>query len=170
MDQEKEKQNIVAYIDGANLHKGVKDLGWELDYARFRVWLKEKFKIQKAYLFLGLVSKYKDMYEALQEAGYILVFKETTLGDGGKIKGNCDADFYEGSLDGVVLISSDGDYAGLVAFWKEKKIFRSLISPGDKCSFLLRKQNIPIIYLSTQKSNLEKVAVKEKAPDADETA
>ncbi|MEX2054292.1 MAG: hypothetical protein WD883_02020 [Candidatus Colwellbacteria bacterium] len=27
-----------AYIDGANLHKGIEDQGWQLDYQRFRVY------------------------------------------------------------------------------------------------------------------------------------
>ena len=41
----KKEENNVAYIDGANLHKGIETLGWEFDYGRFRVWLKEKNKI-----------------------------------------------------------------------------------------------------------------------------
>lgn len=53
------KQNNFAYIDGANLHSGIKNLGWELDYARFRVWLKEKYNVQKAYIFLGLIPSKK---------------------------------------------------------------------------------------------------------------
>ena len=36
------KENNFAFIDAANLHKGISWLGWELDYDRFRVWLKEK--------------------------------------------------------------------------------------------------------------------------------
>lgn len=160
------KENNFAYIDGANLHKGVVGLGWQLDYRRFRVWLKDKYSIERAYLFIGLMPKHKDLYTFLQEAGFTLVFKETTYDGQGNIKGNCDADlvlkatrdFYEESLQQAVLVSSDGDYAGLVAFWKEKKVFRALISPNDKCSFLLRKLNIPIVYLSTQKNNLTKKA------------
>jgi hypothetical protein len=36
--------NNFAYIDGANLHKGVNGLGWSLDYRRFRIWLKHPEK------------------------------------------------------------------------------------------------------------------------------
>lgn len=43
-------EDNFAYIDGANLHKGVADLGWKLDYKRFRVWLKEKYSVKTAYL------------------------------------------------------------------------------------------------------------------------
>lgn len=171
-------KNIIAYIDGANLHKGIMELGWKLDYRRFRVWLKDKYKVERAYIFLGLVSKQKDLYTFLQEAGFTMVFKETSVDGEGKVKGNCDADlvlkaacdFYEGFLKQAVLVSSDGDYASLVAFWKEKRVFRTLISPNNKCSFLLRKQNVQIIYLDTQKNSLMYSRPnKEKAPGRDET-
>ena len=154
----------VAYIDGANLHRGTKNLGWNLDYKRFRVWLRDKYHVETAYLFIGLIPKNKDLYTFLQEAGYILVYKEITYDSDGKVKGNCDADlvlkmtsdFYEKSFDQAVLVSSDGDYAGLVKFLKEKKSFRALVSPSNNCSFLLRKLNIPIVYLDEKKGILRK--------------
>ncbi|MEK7068607.1 MAG: hypothetical protein AAB964_02220, partial [Patescibacteria group bacterium] len=57
-----------AYIDGANLHKGVEGLGWELDYNKFRVWLREKYAVNKAYLFLGLIPGYGQLYKYLQHS------------------------------------------------------------------------------------------------------
>ena len=36
--------NNYTYIDAANLHNGILGFGWRLDYARFRVWLTEKYK------------------------------------------------------------------------------------------------------------------------------
>ncbi len=178
MTQQQEKQNNYVYIDGANLHKGVAGLGWKLDYKKFRVWLKDKYSIEKAYLFLGLIPKYKNLYTFLQEAGYTLVFKETTYDTDGKAKGNCDADlvlktivdFYEKNSNKVVLVASDGDYSSLVAFLKEKEVFQTLVSPSNNCSFLLRKLNIPIVYLDTQRTKLSQTNQKEKAPDADGTA
>lgn len=162
-------KNNFAYIDGANLHKGVDSLGWELDYHRFRVWLKEKYNIETAYLFIGLVPKNKDLYTSLQEAGFALVYKEVTYDDSGKVKGNCDAelvlkvavDFYEGELGQAVIVASDGDYAGLVKFLKKKDALLSVISPSNKCSYLLRKLNTPLTYLDTQRNNLE---LKRKSP------
>lgn len=154
----------LVYIDGANLHKGTQGLGWTLDYERFFVWLRDKYRIERAYLFIGLIPKNKDLYTRLQEVGYTLVYKEITFDGTGKVKGNCDADlvlkvtsgYYEKHFDQVVLVSSDGDYAGLVQFLKERQSFRTLISPSNNCSFLLRKLNIPIVYLDTQKNLLQK--------------
>jgi len=88
----KNRINNFAYIDGANLHKGVEELGWSLDYTHFRVWLKEKYQIGRAYIFIGLIPGNKNLYTFLQEAGFTLVFKETTYDGAGKVKGNCDAD------------------------------------------------------------------------------
>ena len=80
------KENNFAYIDAANLHKGVADLGWKLDYKRFRLWLRDKYHIQTAYLFIGLVPGNKDLYTNLQEMGYVLVYKEVTYDGAGKVR------------------------------------------------------------------------------------
>ena len=49
----KQKVNI-AYIDAANLDRALKSLNWKIDYARFRIWLKDKYQIERAYIFIGL--------------------------------------------------------------------------------------------------------------------
>ena len=163
-----------AYIDAANLHKGVGTLGWELDYRRFRVWLRDKYHVETAYLFIGLIPGNKDLYTFLQEAGFVLIYKEVTYDGGGKVKGNCDADlvlkvtvdFFRKKYNKAVVVTSDGDYASLVQFLKDEEALHMLISPSNKCSFLLRKLNVRLTYLDTQKSILQR---KEKAPDGDKT-
>jgi len=71
------KENNIAYIDGANLDKALrKQLKWSLDYKRFRIWLSEKYSVKKAYIFIGLIPKYKNLYTYLQECGFTLIFKE----------------------------------------------------------------------------------------------
>ena len=171
------EQNNFAFIDWANLHKGAGELGWALDYPRFRVWLSEKYSITKAYLFLGFLPNEKDFYSRLSESGFVLIHKESAYGDMGKIKANCDADlvlgavvdYYEHCFDRALIISSDGDFASLVRFLKTKDAFYALISPHRKCSHLLKKLNIPITYLDTQKTTLKLFPQKEKAPGGDET-
>ena len=155
----------VAYIDGANLHNGSKQLGWRFDYARFRVWLRDKYHVEQAYLFLGLMPKYKDMYTRLQEQGYTLVFKDVTYDTEGKAKGNCDADVvvramqdaYENKFDSCVLVSSDGDYAPLVKFLLSRNKIEIVMSPYEtkKCSVLLMRTGVRIAYISDQKTILE---------------
>ena len=58
----------TAYIDGANLHKGVESSEWKLDYRRFRSWIRQKFNTGDAHLFIGLMPKHASLYTALQDA------------------------------------------------------------------------------------------------------
>jgi uncharacterized LabA/DUF88 family protein len=120
--------------------------------------------VKNAYLFLGFVKENGDWYSFLRAVGYLLVFKETMIIGSGKIKGNCDADlvlyavvgYYEKKFEKAVIVSSDGDLAVLVHFLKERGILRILLSPSDQCSYLLRKANVPLVYLNTQRNILEK--------------
>ena len=142
----------------------------------FAFGLKKKYQIDRAYIFIGLIPGNKNLYTFLQEAGFTLVFKETTYGGAGKVKGNCDADlvlkavvdYYEKQFGKAIIVASDGDYAGLVNFFKEKGVLLALISPNNKCSFLLRKLNISLVYLDNQRNKLN-YGQKEKAPDGDNT-
>lgn len=171
------KENNFAYIDGANLHKALKELGWRLDYARFRVWLSEKYGVKRAYIFIGLIAKYKDLYTYLQESGFTLVFKEVVYDGSGKPKGNCDADFvlqaardtFENNFEKAVIVTSDGDYAGLAKFLIEKNKLLVILSPSveRKCSILLKRTGTKIAYLNDQRSILG--ARNEKAPNRDKT-
>lgn len=155
---EERKLNNFAYIDGANLYNGIIDSSWRLDYARFRIWLAEKYKVKTAYIFIGLIPKYKDLYKYLQESGFTLVFKEVVYDGEGNPKGNCDADLvlqvaqdtYENKFKQAVLISSDGDYASLVKFLNERGKLRIILSPHNKnkCSILLKRINAPITYIN----------------------
>jgi len=166
MQKRKEENNNIAYIDGANLYNGIKSLGWKLDYPRFRNWLTEKYLVKRAYLFIGLVPKYKDIYTYLQESGFTLVFKETTYDGKGNIKGNCDADlvlqaacdYYENNFEKAIIVASDGDYASLVKFLNEKDKMRVILSPANekKCSIFLKRTGVPITYLKDKKSILKK--------------
>lgn len=162
----KRKQNNFAYIDGANLHNGIAGLGWRLDYKRFRVWLSEKYSVQSAYIFIGLIPRYKDLYKHLQECGFTLIFKEVVYNSDGRPKGNCDADLvlqsvcdaYENKFDRAVIVSSDGDYAGLVKFLNDKQRLVVVVSPSNekKCSILLKRTEAKISYINDQKSILSK--------------
>jgi hypothetical protein len=124
----------------------MKDAGWTLDYKRFRVWLTEKYAVKQAYLFMGLIPKYKDLYTYLSECGFTLVFKDVVYDGGGKPKGNCDAelvlkatrDAYEGAMERGILVSSDGDYAGLVRFLMERNQFEAISSSSSSTRSLAR--------------------------------
>jgi uncharacterized LabA/DUF88 family protein len=162
----KPKRNNFAYIDGANLHKGVSVFSWKFDYKKFRVWLREKYDVEQAYVFLGYVPEYKELYTRLQKYGYILIFKEVVYDREGKIKGNCDVDVavnmmkdsFEKAFDNAILVSSDGDYASLVKYLMEKEKLEAILSPHTvrKCSVLLRRTGARIVFLE-EKANALRV-------------
>ncbi|MBU1037315.1 NYN domain-containing protein [Patescibacteria group bacterium] len=171
-----EKLNNFAYIDGNNLYRGVNNSGWKIDFFRFRRWLTDKYHINRAYYFIGLIPKEKNLYTALQEAGFTLVFKEVVYNGQSEAKRNCDADLvlqaakdvYENSCDKLVLVTSDGDYACLVKFLQSKNKIQVILSPGiqEKCSILLKRTSVPITYLNDVKNKIS-LKVIEKAPIKD---
>lgn len=152
---EKKKLTNIAYIDGTNLYKGIKSLGEELDYVRFRKWLLHKHRIAEAYIFMGYVSEKEPLYGYLKSAGFKLVFKESVT-QKGVVKGNADAemilqsvrDVFEKTLENVVLVSGDGDFSCLVDFLIEKGVFKTILIPNRRySSYLLRKKNVSMAFL-----------------------
>jgi len=83
----------IAFIDGQNLHLGTKEDCWKIDLVKFRIYLKEKYAVQEAYYFLGYVTdEQEELYNTLQRAGFIVIFKEHNASSVGKKKGNVDSD------------------------------------------------------------------------------
>lgn len=140
------KKNNYAFIDGQNLNLGVRSLGWKLDFGRYRRYLKEKYSVSTAYLFIGYIPGNQDLYSSLQKDGYVLVFKPVLDSKDGRIKGNVDAELvlhamidYE-NYHKAVIVSSDGDFYCLVKYLHENNKLRVVMSPYYKtCSVLLRR-------------------------------
>ena len=142
----KVSENNFAFIDSQNLNLGIRNLGWKLDYAKFRIYLRDKYKVQKAYVFIGFVALNQKLYDRLQEVGFFLKFKPTIPDADGKIKGNVDADLVLqamidwGEYDQAVIISSDGDFYSLVAHLYANDKLRVVLSPEETtCSGLLKQ-------------------------------
>lgn len=135
--------NNIAFIDGQNLHLGTTKAGWKVDYKRFRVYLKDKYKVTEACYFLGFVSDDEtDLYFKLQKAGFILVFREHSSQMMGTKKGNVDTDIVFEAMrrlldeskefDKLVLVSGDGDYKKLVDFFISKDRLLKVLFPNTK--------------------------------------
>jgi uncharacterized LabA/DUF88 family protein len=139
----------ITFIDGQNLYLGTAEDNWKIDNKRFRVYLKDKFKVAQAYYFLGCYyEQQKKLYENLRDAGFILVFREHNGESTGKKKGNVDTDivfemmksFIEDDFDKIFLVSGDGDYKKTVDYLIEKNKFGKILFPNrKKVSSLYRK-------------------------------
>jgi hypothetical protein len=55
-----------AFIDSQNLNLGVRSSGWRVDYQKFRLYLKNKFDVGQAFMFIGLVGNNQKLYTELQ--------------------------------------------------------------------------------------------------------
>ncbi|MDP3974993.1 MAG: NYN domain-containing protein [Candidatus Jorgensenbacteria bacterium] len=150
------KENNYAFIDSQNVYKGIKTLGWKLDWGRFRVYLREKYGVSTAYLFIGFMPEHNDIYDELQKAGFVLKFKPVLPNGKDGVKGNVDADLVLQAMldyaryDYAVIVSSDGDFYSLVRHLYDTKKLEIVMSPHvDTCSHLLKKSaKEKIVYMN----------------------
>jgi len=142
--------NVYAFIDSQNLNLGVQSQGWKLDWRKFRQYVRNKYKVTKAYLFIGHVAGNESLYAFLQESGFILVFKPTLdhrVKDKVIVKGNVDAELvlhamiqYK-SYTQAIIVTGDGDFHCLIEYLEEKKKLLKILVPTNRYSSLLRKFN-----------------------------
>lgn len=148
---------VYAFIDSQNLNLGTsKDIikdgrltykGWKLDFKKFRHYLTDKFKVEKAFLFIGYIKKNWKLYKYLKSCGYELIFKPTIRDSYGKPKGNVDAELVLHSAviqypnyDKAIFVAGDGDYFCLYEYLEQKKkLFRIIIPNVKSESSLLQK-------------------------------
>jgi uncharacterized LabA/DUF88 family protein len=172
----KNDENNFAFIDSQNLNLSIQSLRWKVDYKRFRVYLKEKYGVSKAFLFIGYIEGNNGLYQMLQEAGFICIFKPTLVYKDGRTKGNVDAELVLHAMieyknyDKAVLVTGDGDFHCLVTHLIKKEKLKAVIIPNkNKFSALLKQKYVqPFLrYMNDLKNKLE---YKKKRPHEDETS
>lgn len=162
---EERKEIIYAFIDSQNLYLGIRNAGWELDYHKFRNYLRTKYSVSKAYLFIGYIPENTNLYKYLQEAGFILIFKPVLIIRNGKrttYKGNVDAELVLHAMiqypnyKKAIIVSGDGDFMCLIEYLESKSKLYKILSPNEKYSSLLRKFAQFIVPLSLLSDKLGK--------------
>jgi len=146
------EKNNLAFVDGQNLYMGTKSEkpAWVVDLVKFRVYLSKKYSVKKAYYYLGCVDeRYQDLYEEIQSADFILVFRQHNTAMLGKKKGNVDSDiifnimkrlYKQEPFNKIVLVTGDGDYKMLVDFLIEEKRFEKILFPNKQFASSLYKK------------------------------
>jgi uncharacterized LabA/DUF88 family protein len=134
-----------AFIDSQNLNKSIEKQGWTLDYQRFRIYLKEKYDIQEAFLFFGYLKNHQATYHSLKKWGYKIIFKPVVFGPNGKPKGNIDGELILHTMiqytnfNKAVIVSGDGDFYCLIEYLKSQdKLAYIIIPSAHEYSKLLR--------------------------------
>ena len=172
-----------AFIDSQNLNLGTRMNvsnaqgkiiyhGKKLNFYRFRQYLRERYGVSRAYIFIGLIPNNNDLYMYLQSAGFTLVFKPvsyyTDEYNNKKPKGNVDTDIVLYSVakliddyDEAIFASGDGDFVSLYDYLNEKKKLRKIFVPNRyRFSSLLKKyhsqlafvDDIPNLFYATKKT------------------
>ncbi len=147
-----DSENNLAFIDGQNLYLGTKSsaLPWNIDLNKFRIYLKRKYNISKAYYFLGYVINDNDiLYDKIQNAGFILKFRKHNTAMLGIKKGNVDSDiifnimkklYKKEEFNKIIIVSGDGDYKMLIDFLITENKFKKILFPNKKYASSLYKK------------------------------
>lgn len=160
-----EQQRTYAFIDSQNLNLGVRSVGWRIDYRKLRLYLKNKYGVSRAFMFIGLVTDNQSIYTMLQRAGFILVFKPTIRysKDGNEtVKGNVDAELvlhaaaieYD-NYDKAIIVSCDGDFYCLVEYLEQNNKLLTILVPNRHFSGLLRNYFNFVVRLDRLRDRLE---------------
>jgi len=127
-----------------------------LDYKKFRRYLFDKFRVTKAFLFIGYIKQNKRLYRQLNSFGYDLIFKPTVKDNQGKPKGNVDAELVLHAAavqfpnyDKAVIVSGDGDFYCLHEYLEKNEKLLRIIIPNRKSesSLLSRFQSYKVFLI-----------------------
>ena len=164
MEVKKTMDKNYAFIDSQNLNLSIREQGWILDFCKFRKYLEDKYKIEKAFIFIGYIPENQALYTNLQKDGYIVIFKPTLTLPNGKVKGNVDSELVLHTMveyqnyDQALIVAGDGDYHCLVDFLIGKeKLLKLMIPNRDKFSSLYRNLMSHIVFINNLKEKLQYV-------------
>ncbi|MDD2584266.1 MAG: NYN domain-containing protein [Bacteroidales bacterium] len=127
-----------------------------MDFVKFREYLNKKYNVSIAYYFLGFViNERSGLYDKIQEAGFVLKFREHNSAMLAKKKGNVDSDiifaimkrlYNKEEFDKVILVSGDGDYRMLVDFLIEESKFKKILFTNREFASSLYKKITRVYY------------------------
>lgn len=151
-----------------------------MDWRKLREHLTEKYGVTRAYMFIGYVPEFEDMYMQLHDAGYAVVLKPTfdmtrprpELSDKSdskkpekeeekkQTKGNIDADLVLWAMkelknyDKAVIVSGDGDFYSLVEYLEEQNKLLKLLAPSGHYSSLYNRYDSFVVRLDQSRKEL----------------
>lgn len=155
-----------AFIDSQNLHQGIKGQRWKLDYEKFRKFLRQEYQVVRAFIYIGYIEEYEDLYASLRDWGYEPVFTEITKfsrGEDEHIKGNVDVDMTVDSIrrareySRALFVSADGDFLSAYDYLtRELKKELLIFAPNSKRYSHLLDEHYPdqLKFLDSHKQEL----------------
>lgn len=184
------KQGNYAFIDNQNLNLGTQKMGWKMNWRRFRQYLLEEYGVTKAYMFIGYMPDFEELYTHMHDLGYLVVLKptlemfnmpvegqpqaEASKTDDKKlpVKGNVDAELVlyavkeAPNYNKAIIVSGDGDFYSLVEYLNEQNKLLQLMTPNHLYSKLLKPFEDKMICLDNLKHQLRYVSKNSPAASA----
>ncbi|MDQ3123327.1 MAG: NYN domain-containing protein [bacterium] len=177
-----------AFIDSQNLNLGTQKMGWKMDWKKFREFLRDRYNVEKAFMFIGYMPDYEKLYDQLHSQGYLVVLKPTLemfntddpeaskeMDENAKpeekraVKGNIDADLVLHVMKELknyhkaVLVSGDGDFYTLIEYLDQHNKLLHLLTPNWQYSSLLKPYERYIIRLDQKRQELQYPNYKKKS-------
>ncbi len=166
-----------AFIDSQNLNLGTQKMGWKMDWRKFRQWLKDNYNVEKAFMFIGYMPDYEQLYDQMHSLGYLVVLKPTlemfsreekTDGQPGSEKeekkhvpkGNVDAELVLYAVKEMpnyhkaLIVSGDGDFHGLIEYLDQQQKLMKVLAPNWQYSSLLKPFESYIVRLDQKRHEL----------------
>ncbi len=168
----KKEPQIYAFIDSQNVNVSTQKHGWKMDWRKLREFLRDKYGVTEAFMFIGYVPENEDMYKQLHESGFRIVLKPTydmtrprpeqEEGEEKKpIKGNVDAELVLWAMKEInqyskaVIVSGDGDFYCLVEYLVQQKKLLKLLPPSQHYSGLYNAFDEYVEQLDRYRSDLQ---------------
>ena len=188
---QKNPRGNFAFIDNQNLNLGVQKMGWKMNWRRFREFLGEKYGVERAFMFIGYMPNFEDLYQQMHDHGFLVVLKPTLEMFNAPVegapekaapkkdevkppmKGNVDAELVLYAVkempnyDKAIIVSGDGDFYSLVEYLEQQGKLLNLMTPNWQYSSLLKPYDKYIDRIDQHRRELEYFDFKKKRKSSD---
>jgi uncharacterized LabA/DUF88 family protein len=169
-------ERCAIFIDGANIYSTTKNMGFDIDYKRLKVFFEKKCNLYRIYYFTAVdkdnsYSTIQPMVDWLAYNGYKLITKPTrnyTDADGvQRMKGNMDVEIaitavnVAEHIEHAIIMSGTGDMIPVVEELQRRGVRVTIISsketPGTVVSDGLRRITDNFIDLAELRPHVERM-------------
>ena len=143
-----------------------------MDWKKLRAYLRDKYDVENAYMFIGYLPENEELYTQMHDAGYLVALKPTLEmfadptedkkddKDKPPTKGNVDAELVMFAMkempnyNKAIIVSGDGDFYSLVEYLEGQGKLLHIMTPNWKYSTLLKPFEKYIVRVDTLKNEL----------------
>ena len=137
-----------------------------MDWRKFRIWLKDNYNVDKAFMFIGYMAENEALYEQLHEQGYLIAPQAHRRYSAARCRRQgraCHRKRQHRCRPGAtpakelpnygkaIIVSGDGDFFGLVEYLAEQKNCSHVMTPNWQYSSLLKQFDDYVVRLDERR-------------------